>query len=109
MELLTVHTNVQDSAMVMKLKGTLDISTSHVIDPYLAAIDEINKLLIDFSDLEFIDSTGIGSIMSAIYLSKAKGFKLVFAGVNEITHHVFETVGLYQIMEALQEGEGECI
>ncbi|WP_428911907.1 STAS domain-containing protein [Niallia sp. Krafla_26] len=105
MDLLSVQTNVQNSTMVIKLKGTLDISTSNVIDPYLAEMGEIDVLIIDFSDLEFIDSTGIGSIMNAIYLSKDKGFKLTFEGVDELTHQVFETVGLFQIMEALREDE----
>ena len=62
----------------------------------------METLIIDFSGLEFIDSTGIGSIMNAIYLSQEKGFKLQLKGVDELTHTVFEMVGLYQILEALQ-------
>jgi anti-anti-sigma factor len=99
---LTVEKEVQSSTTILKLGGILDISTTNHIDPYLEEIDEIKTLIIDFGDLEFIDSTGIGSIMNAIHLAQEKNFKLEFQGVNELTHEVFEMVGLYQILEAVQ-------
>ena len=68
----------------------------------LEELGNIETLIIDFSGLEFIDSTGIGSIMNAIYLSQEKSFKLQLKGVDELTHTVFEMVGLYQILEAFQ-------
>ncbi|TKC15351.1 STAS domain-containing protein [Robertmurraya kyonggiensis] len=91
------------STKTLKLKGILDISTSSIIEPYLEELDSIERLIFDFSELEFIDSTGIGSIMNAIYLSKEKNFKLAFHGVDEMTHQVFETVGLYHILEEIHK------
>jgi hypothetical protein len=38
--------------------------------------------------------------MNAIYLSQEKNFKLRLQGIDELTHTVFDTVGLYQILEA---------
>jgi anti-anti-sigma factor len=100
---LKVEKEVQETTLTLLISGILDISTNNVIDPHLEEInDEINMLIIDFSGLEFIDSTGIGSIMNAIHLSQEKQFKLRFQGVHELTHQVFEMVGLYQILEAVQ-------
>jgi anti-anti-sigma factor len=99
---LTVEKEVQGKTLVLKIKGVLDISTAHAIDYYLEEIDHIETLVFDFSGLEFIDSTGIGSIMNAIYLSQEKNFKLKLQGMDELTDNVFETVGLYQILEAMQ-------
>lgn len=100
---LSVEKEVQGLTTILKLLGILDISTSNVIDPYLDEIDHIDILIFDFSGLEFIDSTGIGSIMNAIYLSKEKNFKLKLQGVDKLTNEVFEMVGLYQILNTLQE------
>ncbi|MCL7746714.1 STAS domain-containing protein [Halalkalibacter alkaliphilus] len=101
---LQVKKEKNEDTITLKISGVLDISTNNIIDPYLEEItDEINLLIFDFSGLEFIDSTGIGSIINAIHLSQEKQFKLQFEGVNELTHQVFEMVGLYQILEAIQE------
>lgn len=100
---LTIQSIETGSTKTLKLKGILDISTNSIIEPYLEELNSIESLIFDFSELEFIDSTGIGAIMNAIYLSKEKNFKLIFHGVDEMTHQVFETVGLYHILEAFQK------
>ncbi|MGO4888399.1 STAS domain-containing protein [Anaerobacillus sp. MEB173] len=104
---LTVGKEVAKSTVILRIKGILDISTNNVIDPYLDELDEnVKILIIDFSELEFIDSTGIGSIMNVIHLAQEKSFHLKFQGINELTHQVFETIGIYHILEVLQ---GEVI
>jgi anti-anti-sigma factor len=100
---LTVHKEVQEQTTTFILKGMLDISTSKVIEPYLNDIGDIKVLILDFSELEFIDSTGIGSIIDAIYLSQEKNFTLKLKGIDEAIHEVFETVGLYQILDKIHE------
>lgn len=99
---LTVNKKVKGKTLILKVKGVLDISTVHVIASYLKEIDHIETLIFDLSDLELIDSTGIGTILNAIYLSQEKRFKLKLQGMDELTDNVFETVGLYQILEAMQ-------
>ena len=90
---------------ILKIYGVLDISTTQVIDSFLEELDEVETLVFDFTNLEFIDSTGIGSIMNAIYLSQEKHFKLKLQGINDLTNELFETVGLYQILETVQGSE----
>ncbi|MFD2679173.1 STAS domain-containing protein [Bacillus seohaeanensis] len=101
MELL-VKKEVKGSTITFILEGILDITTANVMDPYLAEIDSIEVLVIDLSQLEFLDSTGIGSLMNAIYLSQEKDFKIKLQGIDELTDQIFETVGLYQILKAMQ-------
>ncbi len=90
----------------LKVMGILDISTTSIIDPYIEEIEDVDTLILNLKDLEFIDSTGIGSIMNVIFLSEEKNFKVKLEGMNDLTHSIFETVGLYQILEAIQ---GEVI
>lgn len=104
--MLTIEKEVQDVTAILKIKGLIDITTTNIIDLYMEDIGDVETVLIDFSSLEFIDSTGIGSIMNAIYLSKEKNFKLKLQGIDEITNEVFDTVGLYDILEAF---DGEVI
>jgi anti-anti-sigma factor len=99
---LTVKKVIQGSTVILTLNGILDISTTNLIDPYLEELENIDLLIFDFSELDFIDSTGIGSIMNAIYLSQEQKFKVQLRGVNELTHEVLEMVGLFQILQAFQ-------
>lgn len=99
---LKVKKEVDVSTVIFHLKGILDISTSNVIEPYLDNIHGIEILIIDFSGIEFIDSTGIGSIINIIHLSLEKSFKVKLQGIDEETNQVFEMVGLYDILEAIQ-------
>jgi anti-anti-sigma factor len=99
---ITVNKEKQDSILLFKIKGILDISTSLVIEQHLEDVNDIKMLVLDFANLEFIDSTGIGAIINAVYLAQEKNFKLKLQGIDELTNEVFETVGLYQIIEALQ-------
>jgi anti-anti-sigma factor len=103
---LKVEKEVHEQTLILKIKGVLDISTTNVIEPYLEQICHIETVILDFSGLEFIDSTGIGVIMNAIFLSKEKKFRLRLQGMNELTNNVFQTVGLYQVLEAVQEEVG---
>jgi anti-anti-sigma factor len=100
---LTVIQEKQDTLTILKIKGTLDISTTNLIEHYLNEIDDHVELLIfDFCELEFIDSTGIGSIIDAIHLSQEKTFKVQFKNVNEVIEEIFDILGLYQILQAVQ-------
>ncbi|CAH0346425.1 STAS domain-containing protein [Bacillus sp. CECT 9360] len=99
---LIVEKETQGSTIILKVTGYLDISTTNVIQPYLEISDEIDTLIFDFSNLEFIDSTGIGTIIEAIYLSQEGKFNIQFHGLNEATYEIFETVGLFNILEAVQ-------
>lgn len=104
--MLTIDKEVQGVTAILKIKGLIDITTTNIIDLYMEDIGSVETVLLDFSNLEFIDSTGIGSIMNAIYLSKEKNFKLKLQGIDEMTNEVFETVGLYEILKAF---DGEVI
>jgi anti-anti-sigma factor len=100
---LIVNKEIQGSTIIFHVKGTLDISTTNIIDSNLEQLEEnIERLIFDLKDLDFIDSTGIGSIINAIHLSQEKNFKLVLQEIDELTNQVFETVGLYQILDAIQ-------
>ena len=104
--LLTVEKEVQHRTTILKVKGLIDITTTGILDPYLEEINEMDTVILDFSGLEFIDSTGIGAIMNAIYASEEKNFKLKLQEIDGLTNELFETVGLYEILAAFH---GEVI
>ncbi|GGE29765.1 anti-sigma factor antagonist [Pullulanibacillus camelliae] len=103
---LMINKKVDDQTMTLYLKGIVDITTTAQLNPYLEEItDQLKALIFDFTEVEFMDSTGIGSILNAIYLAQEMEFKVIFKGVNELVDQVFDTVGIYQILETVQREE----
>lgn len=93
---------VNETTFFVKVTGLMDYST---VDNFKVDIpDNITNIVIDFSGLDFIDSTGIGSILSIIYAAGDRGIGVKFKGLNKETQELFETVGVYRIKEALLKG-----
>lgn len=103
---LNITKEINNTTMILKLQGILDITTASVIEEEMDEMDSIEILILDFANIEFIDSTGIGSIVNLINLSQEKSFKIKLKGISELNHQVFNTVGLYTILYAMQ---GEVI
>lgn len=95
--------------LTLTFTGILDISTAHVLneEELLHNPDQpFDTILLDFCELEFIDSTGVGSIMEIIYFSKDHDKSLQFRGLNDLNREIFETVG---VLHLLNEFKGEVV
>jgi anti-sigma B factor antagonist len=69
MELLTV-----ERATGIRLEGELDMSTAPALEEALrTAVDEGGAILIDLSELTFMDSTGIGAFIKAAVALNERG------------------------------------
>jgi anti-anti-sigma factor len=67
-------------------------------------LSDISGLVIDMAGLEFIDSTGVGAILQVVRLSQERGFTVSLENANENISELLNTVGLFQIIEALRKG-----
>jgi anti-anti-sigma factor len=104
---LEVIRKVNDSVLILKINGLLDYSTIDRFNPNIP--DHISTVIVDLSDLDFIDSTGIGAVLSILYETSERGIILKFEGLNETVTEIFDTVGVFQIMKSLlKEGEERC-
>ncbi|MGX6443727.1 STAS domain-containing protein [Neobacillus sp. K501] len=100
---LTIHIEKNLDQAVVQINGTMDITTIEVFATKMDKLAKVSQLLLDFSNLEFIDSTGIGAIMELIYLSQEQNFTIKLTGMDETIHKIFEIVGLFTILEALKK------
>lgn len=96
-----VESVVDGEAQVIKLIGTLDFSTvdSFHVD---GLINESRKeFIVDFSELEFIDSTGIGAILSILHKASNLNAQVQFIEMTTETIELFETIGVFDIKKSL--------
>jgi stage II sporulation protein AA (anti-sigma F factor antagonist) len=97
---LSIKKEIKESTLFVQIIGLMDYST---LDDFQVEIpDSINNVVIDFTDLEFIDSTGIGAILGIIHNAKESDRKVEFIGMNQTIIDLFETIGVFRVMEALR-------
>ncbi|MDQ0352526.1 anti-sigma B factor antagonist/stage II sporulation protein AA (anti-sigma F factor antagonist) [Alkalibacillus filiformis] len=103
-DLIRVEKQLQGEICTLYVNGVLDYSTMDPFDKEIRSIDcNIRQVVVNFENLSFIDSTGLGSIVNLVHEASDKQFNVFLEGINEEINDLFETVGVYKIIESLQE------
>lgn len=94
--------------LVVYMTGELD---HHSAEEVRIKIDDrlerenINYLIMDFSGVTFMDSSGIGAVIGRYKKISAKGGKVSVTRVNEPIKRVFELSGLFKIISLYESVE----
>jgi anti-anti-sigma factor len=99
---LEIVKEIRGSTYFLRIIGLMDYSTIDRFDVDIPG--GVTAVHVDFGELDFIDSTGIGSVLSLIFAAKERNIPICFVGLNETVKDIFDTVGVFGIMEALQKG-----
>lgn len=92
--------NIEDKLLV-ELRGELD---HHSAEEVRVRIDDridrdnIKKLILNFNDVSFMDSSGIGVVVGRYKKLKASGGSLCITNINKGVKRVFELSGLLKII-----------
>lgn len=89
---------------VIKVTGSLDISTRDELQQVINKLREgsPSHVILNLSQLDFIDSSGVGIIMEFIYLSQQLDFHLEIDGVNEQIDQWFRIMGVYKVLNSIR-------
>jgi len=66
---------------------------------------ELNKLIFDLSSVPYLDSSGIGVVLSLFKFMRMKGGELVVSGLNEKSKRVFEVTQINEIIDIFSDAE----
>jgi anti-sigma B factor antagonist len=89
-----------DVAVVEVPVEELDASNTGELRHDIAPVLEANtKMVIDLSRLRFVDSSGLGAILSCLRQLTAKGGDLKLCGMQEQVRAVFELVRMHRIFD----------
>ena len=101
-----------DEIMVISLKGEIDHhSAVNVRSEIDAAIYEegAKKAVLDLSEINFMDSSGLGLIMGRYALMQKLGGELTLKNPNERVVKIFELAGLSRIIKIENDENGGAI
>lgn len=84
-----------DDITILELSGRLDTRTSPDLETMVLEIidNEQVRLLMDFSDLDYINSTGLRILVMAFQRLSRTGGQLAICGVKDYIFEIFDISG----------------
>jgi anti-sigma B factor antagonist len=84
----------------------LDASTARVFkDAMKPFLIQDAKLVIDLSKVEFIDSSGLGALVSCLRQAHATGGEIKLAGLKKPVRVLFELVRMHRVFEVFNNSD----
>ena len=99
---MKVREDRKDGILLLYLEGndSLDCSTAaDVRTRILDKIDGNSDVILDLSRVQFVDSAGLGVLITVYKATRTRGRQARFAGVRPEVHHIMEMIHLNRILE----------
>jgi len=91
----------------LSLTGTLVLATVFDFQAIVRA-DQSRFLIIDFSNVPYVDSAGIGALVGAYVTRQNSGRSLALVGVSERIHHslqITQVEGFFRFFDSVDAAE----
>jgi anti-anti-sigma factor len=107
MEILEVTTQDSGGHMTVSLKGELDLSSVGKVEEELERVekDGPSVLVLDLSQLSFLDSTGLRAVVTADERARSNGRRLVIIRGPDPVQRVFAITRLEERLEMVDDGQ----
>ena len=91
----------EERSNVLPLKGEIDLHVSPSVTASLNAMIEKKpqRLVVDLSEVTYIDSAGLAALIEAMQKVEAYGGKFLLAGLQETVRSIFEISRLDQVFQ----------
>ncbi len=96
-----IKSKIYKKTLYVVLCGELDEHSSMHVRRELDEIfsqGEFNQIIIDLSELQFMDSTGIGVLIGRYKKMKLKNIPIFICNPSRHAEKIFKMTGLYEIM-----------
>ncbi|MGM0369705.1 MAG: STAS domain-containing protein [Bacillota bacterium] len=91
----------EDINLIVDLTGEFDLHTAgyfkEKIENYLDS--EVNNLILNLQTIDFIDSSGIGAILSIYKKIEQRGGKMAIINISPTLKRVFEISGVLNVID----------
>jgi anti-sigma B factor antagonist len=104
---MDINFSSQGNWMIVSIEGRMDTVSAPEFDKVVQQriLEGSNRLIVDFSKLDYISSAGLRSILMAGKSSKSKGGELACCGVKGVVKKVFEVSGFHKILPVFDSTE----
>ena len=104
---MEIQTGKEKNTVVVSVKGKIDAVTAPELEKELSNLiaQGENFFLFNFSELEYISSAGLRSLLAAAKQVKPKGGNIVFSGLKGPVGDVFKISGFGTIFKIFETQE----
>jgi anti-sigma B factor antagonist len=91
---------------VLELKGPLTAANAAVFQNAMRREEPAETVILDFSEVPYIDSSGLGTLLTAYVTRQKSGRRMVLSGINPRVKKLFDvtrTGGLFLIFSTPEE------
>jgi anti-anti-sigma factor len=90
-----------DGVVHVRIEGELDVSTAPELISCLKGLltDEVSGFVFDLSELQFVDSSGLGVLVMATKRVRAEGKKLVLVSPRSQVARLLDITGLNEYFD----------
>ena len=95
---MTIEKNLNGTELNVKVSGRLDTTTAPELEASLKeSFEGLTKLVLDFSELEYLTSAGLRVLLQAQKVMNKQG-EMIIRNVNETVNEIFEVTGFIDIL-----------
>ena len=93
---LEISSEITDAKAIIRIEGEVDVSNASELRDALdtALADGAKEVEADFTEVAYIDSTGIGVLVGAAHRAQESGSVLVVANPQKNVERVFTLLGV---------------
>ena len=97
----------QSHSNVVPLKGEIDLHVSQTVTAELSDLigKKPERLVVDLSEVSYIDSAGLAALIQAMQKVEADGGKFMLAGLQETVRSIFEISRLDQVFQIFPDAD----
>ena len=95
---MTIEKNLNGTELTVTITGRLDTTTAPQLEAeFKQSISGVEKLVLDFTALEYLSSAGLRVLLAAQKVMNKQG-EMVIRNVNETINEIFEVTGFIDIL-----------
>ncbi|SHI37503.1 anti-sigma B factor antagonist [Dethiosulfatibacter aminovorans DSM 17477] len=99
---LTIEKRMEENKIVVLPAGDIDIVTSPDFkEVVLDMFKDSNEILIDGENLEYMDSTGLGVLISLLKKTRSNNSKISLTNLKPNIYKLFDITGLTNVFEII--------
>ena len=94
----------QDETVIISVDGRVTMQSAHVLlDRLKQRLAKSHRILINLCEVDYMDSSGVGVLVTALKLAREKGARFGLVGLNERVCVVMEMSGLTALFEIFDD------
>lgn len=102
---MTQYVNIDDQSQysILRFEGikNLDANTAHRVKAEIKGLinDDVKNIIVDLSSIQFIDSTGFGTLISILKTIKSRDGKMILSGVSGEVRELMDLMQLLNVFK----------